>query len=133
VALAPEELTMPRRDPVVTTDPNFTPTAVDHPPAAPAAPTDREIARAMAVPVQVVGDDLSPIPWLGQRVHFLGQGASECLAGMIIRIIPPAPGLPDTDRCELTVFSPVTPHPVFVTAERDETGRGYSTWHRIHP
>lgn len=95
--------------------------------------TDLDIARAMSQPTQVVGDDFSAVPWLGQRVHFLGQGASECMTAIIIRILPVSPGLPDTQRCELVVFSPVTPHPIYIVAERDEVNRGYSTWHRIHP
>lgn len=94
--------------------------------------SDLDIARAMATPVQVVGDDQSEVPWLGQRVHFLGQGASQCMIGIVINIPAPTPGLPDNRRVDLAVFNPVTPHPIYVTAEHDD-GRGYSTWHRIHP
>jgi hypothetical protein len=77
-------------------------------------------------------DDLSPIPWVGQRVHFLGQGSSECMAAIIKRVVPPTPGLPPNDRCELVIFSPITPEPLSITAEHDETRR-WTTWHWIHP
>ena|SRR5947209_1947842 len=75
---------------------------------------------------------LSASPYVGQIVHYMGHGSAECMAAIIKRIVPTTPGLPEVDRAELAIFSPITPHPLCLTAEHDEA-RGYTTWHWIHP
>jgi hypothetical protein len=104
----------------------------------------------VADPFQVVADDPSgpggqippagihgetfqvPSPYVGQTVHFVGQGSEVCMAAIITRLVPPSPGVPHNDRCELVIFSPITPHPLYMTAEHDESC-SYTSWHWIHP
>lgn len=76
---------------------------------------------------------ISASPMVGQNVHFMGHGSAECMAAIVTRLCPDIPGSPNRNRCELVIFSPITPHPLYMTAEYD-TNRGGQTWHHLgHP